>query len=85
MQQLTILLDSGERKTVVLSKSEFFELPSDQSKIFPEVYGILPTKLTLPVSPMCIFDKFEGMRVQVNSYKQDVDSPLIYKLWFIEK
>ena len=38
MQQLTILLDSGERKTVVLSKSEFFELPSDQSKIFPEVY-----------------------------------------------
>ena len=88
ISQIVVKLDSGESKICVLSKSEeYTQLPNDKNKIFPEDFGILPYKLTFPAdfNPKLTFDKFEGMRVQINSYQSDPQSPPTFKLWFIEK
>lgn len=88
ISQIVVKLDSGESKICVLSKSEeYTQLPSDKDKIFPEDFGILPVKLTFPgdFNPKLAFDELEGKRVQINAYQADSESPLTYKLWFVEK
>lgn len=88
IQQITVRLDSGEIKTFVITKSEdYTDLPSDKNKIFPETFGVLPTKMIFPsdFSPLLVFDKLEGKRVQLNAYQEDKETPPTYKLWFIEK
>lgn len=86
-EQITVKFDSGERKTIVLSRSDEFSQPeSFKTKILPDTFGMLPMKFALPtyLSPTLVFENFEGRQVQLNAYKLDADSEPFYKLWFIE-
>lgn len=88
IQQITVRLDSGENKTIVLSKnSAVSQLESRESKIIPENFGFLPAKFTLPrdFSPTLVLENFQGRKVQLNVYQQSQDSQPNYSVWFIEK
>lgn len=86
VQQIVVKLDSGESKTIILSKSTDYPLPDEANKIQPVTFGMLPAKLTLPsdFSPAIVFDKLEGRKVQLNSYVTEPGSEPVYRLWFIE-
>lgn len=88
ISQIVVRMDSGERKTVVLFKGNYYDnLPERANRISPETFGILPVRMTLPTdfSPLLVFDDLAGMRVQLNAYTFDADSAPVYRLWFIEK
>lgn len=88
IEQITVKFDSGETKTIVLSKrDELPELESIKNKILPDTFGILPMKFSLPsyLNPVLSLQNFEGKKVQLDTYKLDADSEPYYKLWFIEK
>lgn len=88
IEQMIVRLDSGETKTVVLSKSpDYVDLPSDSGKIMPESFGFLSSKITLPsdLSPLYFFDNLRGKKVQLNSYVTEQGTPPIYRFWFVEQ
>lgn len=87
IEQIVVNLDSGEKKTVILSKNpSYIDLPSDTGKIVPESFGLLPAKITLPddLSPLYFFDNLRGKKVQLNSYVTPNETSAIYRLWFVE-
>lgn len=87
IQQVTVRLDSGENKTIVLSKnSAVSQLESNETKIIPENFGFLPAKFTLPrdFSPTLVLENFQGKRVQINSYRRSENSKPFYGVWFIK-
>lgn len=89
-EQIIVKYNSGETKTIVLSKNpEYIERESDKQKIFPETFGMLPTNISLPkdVSPNLVLGNLEGKKVVINSYKPfefDEDKKPRYKVLFYE-
>ena len=86
--QIIVRLDSGTKKTVVISKNpEYTNLPGDAGKIFPLNFGFTPQKILLPsgFNPLNSIDNVENRRVQINLEKPDAESPPNYYIWFVEK
>lgn len=87
VEQISVRFDSGETKTVVLSKTpDYINLPSDAGKIIPEDFGFFASKITLPsdLKPLHFFGNLSGKKVQLNSYTVEQGAAPIYRLWFIE-
>lgn len=87
VKQIRVKLNSGESKTFIISKSPNYELENDNSAIFPDTYGILPSTISLPkdVSPELVFGNLEGRKVLVTSHLgNEDDSPNRYKVLFYE-
>lgn len=87
-EQITVKLDSGEIKTIVLARhDEMPEMESLKSKLVPDTFGVLPKKFSLPsyLNPVLSIHNFEGKKVQLDSYKITNESEPYYKLWFIEE
>lgn len=88
IEQLTIKLDSGETKKLVIWKNpSYIQLESDKQKIFADTIGILPANISLPqgLNLKIIFGKLEGKKVVVNSYQPydfDEDKKPRYKVLF---
>ena len=75
IKQITVKLNSGESKTIVLRKNpDYVDLDSDKEKIFPETFGVLPATISLPkdLDVTLVFGNLEGKKVRINSYSSDV-------------
>ena len=69
-EQITVKLDSGETKIIILSENSNNPTQTDDRKIHPEIFGISPANISLPkgFSPISVFGKLEGRKVIINSY-----------------
>lgn len=90
IKQITVKLNSGETKTVVLRKNpDYVELDSDKGKIFPEIFGVLPATISLPkdLDVTLVFGNLEGKKVVINTYPAydfDEEKKPRYKVLFYE-
>ncbi len=90
IEQLTIKLNSGETKTLVISKTpDYISLTSDKQKIFADTIGILPANISLPqgLNLKLVLGNLEGKKVLINSYQPfefDEDKKPRYKVLFYE-
>ncbi|MEK7723863.1 MAG: hypothetical protein AAB336_05910 [Acidobacteriota bacterium] len=90
IKQFIVKLNSGETKTIILSKNpENILLESDKGKIFPEIFGVLPSALSLPMdlNPTLVLGNLEGRKITLNTYQPyefDESKKTRYKILFHE-
>lgn len=90
LRQLIVKMNSGETKVIGLwGGSSNEDLEDERGKIFPSVFGVSPTNVSLPqgISPLEVWNNFAGRKIILNSYAPfsfEENNRMRYKLLFVE-